>query len=152
MRIGGLGLGVVLAASGAFAHSEPPAVIVASKPFGESYLLAEMFAQVLEARGVRVDRRPGLGATEVAFRALRSGAIDVYPEYTGPGLLAILGEAPLASAQAVYERVPKEFQSRYGVRWLLLLGFEDTYAIAVRRDTADSLHPSSLSDLARVSS
>src|SRR3970040_416659 len=56
----------------------PSAVVVASKPFGESYLLAEMFAQLLEARGFRVERRPGLGATEIAFGALRSGAIAVY--------------------------------------------------------------------------
>ena len=69
-------------------------VVIASKPFGESYLLAEIFAQLLEARGVAVDRRPGLGATEIAFQALRRGAIDVYPEYTGTGLLAILGEPP----------------------------------------------------------
>ena len=55
-------------------------VVVASKPFGESYLLAEMFAQLLEARGVAVERRLGLGATEIAFAALRRGAIDVYPE------------------------------------------------------------------------
>ena len=64
--------------------AQPPVaqrpVIVASKPFGESYLLAEMFSQLLETRGLRVDRRPGLGATEIAFRALRTGAIDVYPE------------------------------------------------------------------------
>src|SRR5439155_20362128 len=93
-------------------------VIVASKPFGESYLLAEMFAQLLEARGVPVDRRPGLGATEIAFRALRSGAIDVYPEYTGTGLLAILGEKPLGDAGAVYRRVSEEFRGLYGVRWL----------------------------------
>ena len=69
-------------------------VVVASKPFGESYLLAEMFAQLLEARGLRVERRLGLGATEIAFSALRTGAIDVYPEYTGTGLLAILHERP----------------------------------------------------------
>ena len=121
-------------------------VIVASKPFGESYLLAEMFAQLLEARGLRVDRRPGLGATEIAFRALRSGAIDVYPEYTGTGLLAILREAPLASASAVYQRVSTEFRRRFAVRWLPPLGFQNSYAIAVRRATADSLHLATLSD------
>ena len=78
-------------------------VIVASKPFGESYLLAELFAQTLEARGIRVERRPGLGATEIAFAALRSSAIDVYPEYTGTGLLAILHE-PLDSAMRIDPR------------------------------------------------
>jgi osmoprotectant transport system permease protein len=127
-------------------------VVVASKPFGESYLLAEMFAQLLEARGLRVDRRPGLGATEIAFRALRTGAIDVYPEYTGTGLLAILGEKPMTDERAVFRHVTEEFQRRYGVRWLAPLGFQNGYAIAVRRRTADSLHLSSLSDLARASS
>src|SRR4051794_37350255 len=65
-------------------------VIVASKPFGESYLLAEMFAQTLEAHGISVQRKPGLGQTEIALGALRRNAIDVYPEYTGTGLIAIL--------------------------------------------------------------
>src|SRR3954469_25023061 len=77
--------------TGAIPPNRP--VVVASKPFGESYLLAEMFAQLLETHGLRVDRRPGLGATEVAFAALRTGAIDVYPEYTGTGLLAILHDS-----------------------------------------------------------
>jgi len=125
-------------------------VIVASKPFGESYILAEMFAQLLEARGLRVDRRPGLGATELAFGALRTGAIDVYPEYTGTGLLAILGEQPMGGAGVVYQRVAREFRDRYGVRWLAPLGFQNSYAIAVRRATADSLHLATLSDLARA--
>ncbi|HEY4139270.1 MAG TPA: glycine betaine ABC transporter substrate-binding protein, partial [Casimicrobiaceae bacterium] len=127
------------------------AIVVASKPFGESYLLAEMFAQLLEARGLAVDRRPGLGATDIAFRALRTNAIDVYPEYTGTGLLAILGEQPLGGAGAVYRRVASEFHARFGVRWLAPLGFQNSYAIAIRKATADSLHLATLSDLARVS-
>src|SRR5207237_7676955 len=103
-------------------------VVVASKPFGESYVLAEMFAQLLESRGIRVDRRPGLGATELAFRALRSGSIDVYPEYTGTGLLVLLGEPPRGTAAEVYARLAAEFPRRFGVRWLPPLGFENTTA------------------------
>jgi osmoprotectant transport system permease protein len=144
-----VGLSFVFAQSVASPVAERP-IIVASKPFGESYLLAEMFSQLLEARGMRVDRRPGLGATEIAFRALRTGAIDVYPEYTGTGLLAILGEPPLGDASAVYQRVSSEFRARFGVRWLAPLGFQNSYAIAVRRATADSLHLRTLTDLARV--
>jgi osmoprotectant transport system permease protein len=128
-------------------------VVVASKPFGESYILAEMFAQLLEARGRAVTRRPGLGATEVAFAALRSGAVDVYPEYTGTGLLAILHAAPGSRPREpgeVFALVQRELGARYGVRWLPPLGFENTYAIAVRRETADSLRLRTLSDLARA--
>jgi len=141
---------VVLAAQVATAQTAPRPVVVASKPFGESFLLAEMFAQLLEVRGLTVDRRPGLGATEIAFQALRTNAIDVYPEYTGTGLLAILREPPLPTAAAVYDRVSREFPAKFGVHWLPPLGFENTYAIAVRRGTADSLHLATLSDLARA--
>ncbi|HEU4560612.1 MAG TPA: glycine betaine ABC transporter substrate-binding protein [Longimicrobium sp.] len=125
--------------------------MIASKPFGESYLLAEMFAQLLEARGMAVDRRMGLGATEIAFGALRTGAIDVYPEYTGTGLTAILHEQPGGGAGAVFGRVSREFEARWGVHWLPPLGFENTYAIAVRRETARRHNLRTLSDLARAS-
>lgn len=130
----------------------PRPVVVASKPFGENFLLAEMFAQLLEGRGFTVDRRPGLGATEIAFQAIRSGSVDVYPEYTGTGLVAILGGEPDADARRVFNTVSLEFSRQWGARWLPPLGFENTYAIAVRRRTADSLGLRSLSDLARVAS
>jgi osmoprotectant transport system permease protein len=133
----------------------PRPIVVASKPFGESYILAEMFAQVLESRGIAVDRRPGLASTDIAFGALRQGEIDVYPEYTGTGLLAALKDsmpAPLrANAQATFAHVAREFQRRYGVLWLPPLGFENTYAIAVRRETATKYGLRTLSDLARAS-
>ena len=110
--------------------------MVASKPFGESYLLAEMFAQVLESRGIPVERLPGLGTTEIIFQAMRAGDVDVYPEYTGTGLIAILGDklpdATLADRRGVFAHVADAFAERYGMRWLPPLGFENTYAIAVR--------------------
>lgn len=129
---------------------EPGApIVVASKPFGESFLLAEMFAQVLEAHGMQVDRRPGLGATEILFGALRTNAIDVYPEYTGTGLVAILRDT--ASRKRTFAHVSRRFMDLYGVRWLPPLGFENTYAIAVRRDVAARHRLATLSDLARAS-
>jgi osmoprotectant transport system permease protein len=136
----------------AAAQQKARPVVVASKPFGESYLLGEMFAQLLEARGFTVRRRLGLGATEIAFSALRSNRIDVYPEYTGTGLLAILGERAPPDPRAVFREVAREFRLRYGVRWLPPLGFQNSYAIAVRRETARRLGLTTLSDLARVSS
>ncbi|HEX5041398.1 MAG TPA: glycine betaine ABC transporter substrate-binding protein [Candidatus Polarisedimenticolaceae bacterium] len=129
----------------------PKPVVVASKPFAESYLLAEMFAQVLEDAGLPVDRRPGLGATEIAFGALRTGAVDVYPEYTGTGLLAILHEGAVPDARAAYRRVASEFARRWDVHWLAPLGFENTYAVAVRRETAQRYGLRTLSDLGRAS-
>ncbi|HEX5072774.1 MAG TPA: glycine betaine ABC transporter substrate-binding protein [Gemmatimonadaceae bacterium] len=136
----------------ALAQGAPRArpIVVASKPFGESYILCEMFAQLLEARGFRVDRRPGLGATEIAFAALRNGSIDVYPEYTGTGLLALLGDTTRRTPAQAFTHVATEFRQRFGVTWLPPLGFENTYAISVRRETAAQYSLRTLTDLARV--
>ena len=149
---------LLLSPAAVVAQSTPTnarAVIVASKPFGESYLLAELFAQVLESRGIRVDRRPGLGATEIAFGALRTNAIDVYPEYTGTGLLAILHDSldntMRADPRRAYQHVTRRFAAEYGVRWLAPLGFQNGYAIAVRKETATKHGLRTLSDLARAS-
>ncbi len=131
-------------------------VVVASKPFGESYFLAELFAQLLESRGISVERLPGLGATEIAFEALRTNAIDVYPEYTGTGLLAILQDSLTAEMRgdprATFAHVMRESAERFGVRWLPPLGFQNGYAIAVRTETATRLGLGTLSDLARSAS
>jgi osmoprotectant transport system permease protein len=149
MMIGGA-IPVVLAAQ----RQDRP-VVVASKPFGESYLLAEMFSQLLESRGFKVDRKPGLGATEIAFGALGRDAIDVYPEYTGTGLVAILHDtlpdSVAADPRAVFAHVAGRFANLYHVRWLPPLGFQNTYAIAVTRSTAARYHLRTLSDLARES-
>src|SRR5437868_7987952 len=130
-------------------------VVVASKPFGESYLLAEMFSQLLESRGFTVDRRPGLGATEIAFEALRTGAIDIYPEYTGTGLIAILHDtlpdSIAADPRAVFAHLVQRFEELYHTRWLPPLGFQNTYAIAVTPATASRYHLRTLRALARES-
>jgi osmoprotectant transport system substrate-binding protein/osmoprotectant transport system permease protein len=143
---------VALVLATALAQDAPRArpIVVASKPFGESYILCEMFAQLLEARGFRVDRRPGLGATEIAFEALRNGSIDVYPEYTGTGLLAILGDTTRRTPAQAFTHVASTFRRQFGVTWLPPLGFENTYAISVRRETATQYSLRTLTDLARV--
>src|ERR687891_430848 len=141
---------VLCAVLQASAPADTRPIVVASKPFAESYLLAEMFAQLLEASGFRVDRRLGLGATEIAFRALRSGAIDIYPEYTGTGLLAILHEQPQRDARAVFNHVATVFAERFDAQCLPPLGFENTYAIAVRRQTAAQYQLRTLTDLSRA--
>ena len=147
-----MNIAVALALAVALAQDAPRArpIVIASKPFGESYILCEMFAQLLEARGFRVDRRPGLGATEIAFAALRTGSIDVYPEYTGTGLLAILGDTTRRTPTQAFNSVATEFHRRFGVTWLPPLGFENTYAISVRRETAAQYSLRTLTDLARV--
>lgn len=143
-----VGLGTMAAPVPAGGQEDGPPIVVASKPFAESYLLAEVFAQLLEAHDYAVDRRAGLGTTDLVMRALIRGDIDVYPEYTGTGLAAVLGETAEGGSAAVFRRVSDEFEARWGLHWLPPLGFENTYAIALRREAADSLGIRTLSGLA----
>lgn len=150
---------IVLSAAGPLeaqeVRPEGEPTVVASKPFGESYILAEMLAQLLESRGIAVARKPGLGSTEILMDALRTNAVDVYPEYTGTGLLAILHDTippeALADPRRVYAHVDSAFQARWQMRWLPPLGFQNTFAIAVRAETARQYRLRTLSDLARES-
>ncbi len=109
-------------------------VVIASKTFAEQYLLAEMLGDLVEAyTPLTVELKLGLGGTKICFEALRKGEVDVYPEYTGTGLFAILG-APAARARdasAVYDYVRREFDARFGLEWLAPLGFQNTYAVIV---------------------
>lgn len=127
-------------------------IVVGSKNFEESRLLAEMFARLIEARThLPVERRFGLAGTQICFEALRTGAIDIYPEYTGTGLVTILGEQPMGGPTATMNRVRGEFLRRWDLWWLAPLGFENSWALAVPRELARSRGLASIADLARVS-
>ena len=127
-------------------------IVVGSKNFEESRLLGEVFAQLIEARtGLAVERRLGLAGTQVCFEALRTGAIDVYPEYTGTGLVSILGEPAKQNPAQTLNRVRSEFLSRWNLWWLSPLGFENSFEIAVPRELAEREHLATISDLARIS-
>ena len=125
--------------------------VVGSKNFTESELLAEIVAQQLERRaGLAVERRYHLGGTFVCHEAIRSGQIDVYVEYTGTAYTAILRHPPVADAARVLRAVRDEYARRFGVTWLEPFGFDNTFAILVRRADAVRLGLRRISDLARV--
>lgn len=127
-------------------------VVVGSKNFEENRLLAEIFAQLLEAKtDLTVERRLNLAGTQVCFEALRSGAIDVYPEYTGTGLVSILGESPDLSRAQALNRVRQVFLDRWDLWWLSPLGFENAYEIAVPQALARERSLVTISDLAEIS-
>ena len=124
-------------------------VVVGSKNFAESRLLGELFAQLLEERtDLTVERRLGLAGTQVCFEALRTGAIDLYPEYTGTGLVSLLGRPPEGDARHTLALVRREFRRRWDLHWLVPLGFENAYEIAVPRALAEAEGLRRLSDLA----
>ena len=133
-----------------FARSKPGGdnrVAIGSKDFTESALLAEIVAQMLEARGVSVERRFELGGN-LPHEALVAGTLDLYPEYTGTSFTAILHHAPITDPRAVYDQVKQEYANNFKVEVSPPLGFENTFAILVRGDDARRLNLKTISDAA----
>lgn len=128
----------------------PGTVTVGSKDFVEQDVLAELIGQELEARGIPVERRFHFGGTDITHEALKSGAIDLYVEYSGTALVAVLDRAPIHDADSVYMVVEEEYLERWDLVLGPALGFENTFALVVRREDADSLGLRTISDLARV--
>jgi osmoprotectant transport system permease protein len=114
-------------------------VRVGSKNFTEQLVLAEMMSRIIEAKtGHHVERKFNLGGTVICHEALVTGAIDMYPEYTGTGLLAILKSTEsFSTPEEVYDFVSREYRKRFDLKWLAPFGFNNTYAFAVRK--ADAL-------------
>jgi len=125
---------------------------IGSKNFTESILVANMMADVIEAAGLKVERKIGLGGTGVVHQALVSGEIDAYPEYTGTALLVQLKMPVNNDPDVVYKTVKAEYESRFDSTWLAPLGFNDTYALAMRMPDAEKLGLKTISDLAKKSS
>lgn len=129
----------------AWAPAGAETIVAGSKNFTESYLLAEIAAQLLEHNGITVDRRLGLNGTRIAFTALENGAIDFYPEYSGTIAEVILAEPGLEQMDAIEAEV-----ARRGFELLPPLGFNNTYAIAVTREAAERRGLRQISDLRGV--
>ena len=121
---------------------------IGSKTFSESWILAEIYAQRIErVTGEPVRRRHALGGTLLLFEGLRSGALDLYPEYTGTGLVTILGREVPDDPATVLPIVREAFEARYGMTWLSPQGFNNTYAMAMPRAKAEALGVETVSDL-----
>lgn len=148
MRLLGLLLLLLALAIPAAWARDDRTVVVASKQFTEGRLLAEILAQLLEARtDLRVERRMDLGGTRIVFEALRAGEIDLYPEYTGTGLLEILHAERAGSPEETWRTVREAFRREYDLEWLEPLGFNNSYALAMQRSRAEELGLRALSDL-----
>jgi len=122
--------------------SLPLALKVGSKKFTESVILAEMIAQLAEHKGAQIERRHQLGGTQVLWKALLEGAIDIYPEYTGT-----ISEEVLAGQNVHGEEQIRRALANKGIRVSRSLGFNDTYAIGMKESKASSLDIRKLSDL-----
>lgn len=124
-------------------------IVVGSKNFTESFLLGEILAQEIEARThIKVERRFYLAGTYICQQAILSGRIDLYPEYTGTALTAILKESASGDKGRVYQRVKSQYETRFGLTLGPPLGFNDTFAMEIRGDDARRLNLKTLSQAA----
>lgn len=122
---------------------------IGSKNFTEQLILGEMMAQMIEARtDLAVERHFNLGGTMICHGALASGEIDLYAEYTGTGLTAVLGMDAVTDPEKALETVRTEYRERFSEDWLEPFGFNNTYAITVRRTDAEKNGWERISDLA----
>ena len=133
------------------ASSEP--IRIGCKSMPEQMILQEILAQLIEAKtDYTVERiEPIAGGTSNIQVAMESGEIDLYPEYTGTGWLTVLKHEETKDADYMYEQLDKEYNDNYNMSWVSLYGFENTYTLAVRPETAQQYNLQKISDLAAVS-
>jgi osmoprotectant transport system substrate-binding protein len=126
---------------------------VGSKNFTEQFIVAELYALALEAAGIKVERKLNLGPTAVAHEALLTGAIDLYPEYTGTALGAVMKVATdKYSRKEVNQQVKDFYERQYKLLWVQPpSGVDNGYVLVVRPETAEAMRLKTLSDLSRVS-
>jgi len=121
-------------------------IVLGSKNFTESFLLGEIMAQQIEAHtNLKVERRFYLAGTYICQQAILAGRIDMYPEYTGTALTAILKEKVVGDKAEVYRRVKEEYEHRFGLTLGSPFGFNDTFAMEIRGEDARRLSIRTLS-------
>lgn len=125
---------------------------VGSKDFTEEFVVAEMYAQLLEHAGFKVERKINLGGTPIAQTAIISGDIDLYPEYTSTGLLTVLKLPPEKDPQKIYDAVKAGYEQQFKLTWLKPSPFNDTQALAMTKEKADQLGIKTFSDLSQKAS
>jgi len=129
---------------------------IGSKIFGEQYILAQMYKiLILGNTDLQVETKTGLGGTKICFDALTNKQIDFYPEYTGTGFLVLLKpdkktiKKLIVNTDSVYRYVSQQFNHQYKIKWLKPIGFNNTYALMMRREQAQSLRIESITDLTK---
>ena len=125
-------------------------VVVGCKNFTEQIILGEIIAQQIEKKThLPVERRFYLGGTYIAHQGILAGRIDIYPEYTGTALTAILKQSPASDKKAVYDRVKAEYEKKFDLTIGPAFGFNDTFAIEVRGEDARRLHLATISQVSQ---
>ena len=143
---------VISVALNACQGSREPFITVGSKFFTEQVVLGELLAQHIEARtGIQVKRKSNLGGTLLCQKAMLSGDLDLYVEYTGTALTSVLGEAPDGDDSAkIYQRVKHDYAQRFALTVTEPLGFANSFAMVVRGEDAQRDHLQKISDITGI--
>lgn len=134
--------------SGANQGAGSATIRVGSKDFTEQFILGEMYAQLLENAGFKVERKLNLGGTPVAQQALISKEIDLYPEYTGTGLLTVLKQPVNSDSKAVFNTVHDMYLKNFNLVWLNPAPMNNTQALAMTQEGAKKYGITTISDMA----
>lgn len=138
------------------APTNPPAsagsIKIGSKDFTEEFIVAEMYAQLLEKAGFTVERKLNLGGTPIAQTAIVNGDIDLYPEYTSTGLLTVLKMQPIQDPNQIFAAVKKGYEDQFKLTWLQPSPFNDTQALAMTQAVSDQYGIKTYSDLSQKAS
>lgn len=118
----------------AIACNSSTGIKVGSKDFTEQFILGEMYALALENKGLKVERKLNLGGTPVAQAGLESGQIDLYPEYTGTGLLTVLKEPAQSNQKSVFDTVAKAYKEKFNLVWLEPAPMNNTQALVMTQE------------------
>jgi osmoprotectant transport system substrate-binding protein len=125
-------------------------IAIASKNFTEQVVLGELLAQHIEAKTtLKVERRLNLGGTFICHQGIVAGEIDIYPEYTGTAFTAILKNQPINDSKVVFQKVKQAYADQFGLTVTAPLGFNNTFAIIVRKQDAQELGITTISDAAK---
>jgi len=140
----------VLGAACAGTAAQP--VRVGSKDFTEEFIVGNMYALLLESNGIPVERKLNLGGTPVLQQALVSNQVDIYPEYTGTGLLTVLKLPSNTNREQVYNSVRDEYKKQFNLAWLTPAPMNNTQALAMKKDVAAAKGIKTISDMAAQAS
>ena len=146
-------LAFIIIVSGIFVGTrKSDAIVIGSKNFNEQLILGNMLATLIEKNtDIKVERKLNLGATGIAFDALKTGELDMYVEYTGTGLVNMMKQESISDPSKTYDVVSDYFTKNYDISWLEPLGFNNGYSLAVSQETAKKYNLETISDLAKVS-
>jgi len=148
----GLGLStlIVVVLMSFLPQQTPATIVIGSKNFTEQIILGELLAQQIESHTkIKVDRRLNLGGTFICHEAVKAGQIAGYVEYTGTALTAVLKKTPESDPAKVYQKVKQQYDRDFQLEVMTPLGFNNTYAIAIRKEDAEKYNIKTISEVAK---